>query len=139
VRKLDVTALPFPDRHFDVVICNHVFEVVPDDFQAMQETRRVMKNDGWGIFQNSLNLTLEHTLASSPTDGPEQRKALFGWDDIRRWYARDYAEVLGKAGFNVEVIDPFLHLKPGDAERHGLMTTDRIYQARRQSSLSANN
>ena len=39
-------ALPFPDREFDVVISNGVFNLAVDKEQALRETRRVLKPGG---------------------------------------------------------------------------------------------
>ena len=39
-------ALPFPDREFDVVISNGVFNLTVDKEQALRETRRVLKPGG---------------------------------------------------------------------------------------------
>jgi ubiquinone/menaquinone biosynthesis C-methylase UbiE len=39
-------ALPFPDRAFDVVISNGVFNLTLDKEQALREARRVLKPGG---------------------------------------------------------------------------------------------
>jgi ubiquinone/menaquinone biosynthesis C-methylase UbiE len=38
----DLCALPFPAAHFDVVLCNHGLQFVPDKRTALQEIRRVL-------------------------------------------------------------------------------------------------
>jgi arsenite methyltransferase len=38
--------LPFPDRAFDVVISNGVFNLIPDKAKALQEVFRVLKSSG---------------------------------------------------------------------------------------------
>ena len=45
----DLTAIPFPDKSFNVVLCSHVLEHVPDDVKAIREMRRVVKDDGWAL------------------------------------------------------------------------------------------
>lgn len=42
----DAMRLEFPDAHFDVAICMHVYEHVPDDTQLMKEIARVLKPGG---------------------------------------------------------------------------------------------
>lgn len=42
----DVLNLSFKDNYFDVVICNNVYEHVPDPFKMMDEIRRVLKKSG---------------------------------------------------------------------------------------------
>lgn len=40
---MDVTALPFDDSTFDLVICSEVLEHIPDDAQAISELVRILK------------------------------------------------------------------------------------------------
>lgn len=42
----DSMHLPFADSSFDVVICNHIYEHVPDSQQLMNEIYRVLKKGG---------------------------------------------------------------------------------------------
>lgn len=42
----DVQALPFPDRHFDLVLATDIIEHVDDDLLALRELRRVLKPRG---------------------------------------------------------------------------------------------
>jgi ubiquinone/menaquinone biosynthesis C-methylase UbiE len=46
VRTGSATALPYPDAHFDVVICIEVLEHVGDDVTAIKEISRVLRPDG---------------------------------------------------------------------------------------------
>ncbi|MCC7305876.1 MAG: class I SAM-dependent methyltransferase [Alphaproteobacteria bacterium] len=48
ITRIDPGAtLPFPDNHFDAVICNQVFEHIPDLRQPLKEIRRVLKPGGF--------------------------------------------------------------------------------------------
>jgi len=40
---MDITALPFADNSFDVVICSEVLEHIPDDAKAMSELVRIVR------------------------------------------------------------------------------------------------
>ena len=42
----DITALPFQDHFFDIVICSEVLEHIPDDRKALSELVRVLKKGG---------------------------------------------------------------------------------------------
>ena len=44
--KTDICNLPFQDNEFDVILCNHVLEHIPDDTKAMKELYKVMKHNG---------------------------------------------------------------------------------------------
>ena len=46
----DAMSLPFPDASFDVVICAHVYEHVPDAAALMREIERVLAVDGVCFF-----------------------------------------------------------------------------------------
>ncbi len=45
----DIKELPFPDKCFDFVIASDVLEHVSDDFAALNELKRVLKDDGYII------------------------------------------------------------------------------------------
>jgi ubiquinone/menaquinone biosynthesis C-methylase UbiE len=42
----DANALPFPDKDFDAVISNGVFNLTMNKAQALEETHRVLKPGG---------------------------------------------------------------------------------------------
>jgi ubiquinone/menaquinone biosynthesis C-methylase UbiE len=46
----DSMALPFHDNSVDVVVCNHIYEHVPDADQMMDEIYRVLKQEGFCYF-----------------------------------------------------------------------------------------
>ena len=54
--------LNFPDESFDIVICSHVYEHVPDPNILMSEIRRVLKFDGICYFSagNRLGIREPH-------------------------------------------------------------------------------
>ena len=43
----DIQALPFPTRHFDAAMANHVLYHLPDIHKGVGELARVLKEDGW--------------------------------------------------------------------------------------------
>jgi len=45
-RQGDVAALPFPDQHFDVTVCQMAFMFFPDPDAAIREMRRVTRPSG---------------------------------------------------------------------------------------------
>ncbi len=51
-------ALPFADNRFDVVICNHIYEHVPDASRLMAEIARVLRPGGTCYFAGGHRLQL---------------------------------------------------------------------------------
>jgi ubiquinone/menaquinone biosynthesis C-methylase UbiE len=49
-RQADATALPFPDAHFDAVVCQFGAMFFPDKVKAFAEARRVLKEGGRFVF-----------------------------------------------------------------------------------------
>ena len=48
--KADSMALPLPGRSMDVVVCNHIYEHVPEAKRMLDEIFRVLKDDGFCYF-----------------------------------------------------------------------------------------
>src|SRR4030042_592476 len=44
--RANLTSLPFKDASFDKIICSEVLEHIPDDYQAIKELVRVLKDEG---------------------------------------------------------------------------------------------
>ena len=99
--KADICALPFEDESFDVVLCNHVLEHIPDDTQAMRELYRVLKKGGWGIFQVPQEIERAETFADDSITDPKERARIFGQYDHVRIYGMDYFDKLRSIGFSV--------------------------------------
>ncbi len=113
--KMDITDIQFPDNSFDVIICNHVFEHVEDDVQAMREFNRVIRPEGWIII--SVPITAERTFADPNAKTPEDRLRIYGQEDHVRQYGLDVEERLAQAGGKVQAVYPADFLTPQMAER----------------------
>ena len=48
---IDLTDVAFDEKIFDVILCSHVLEHIPDDSKAMSELCRVLASTGWAILQ----------------------------------------------------------------------------------------
>ncbi len=103
--KADICDLPFEDNSYDVILCNHVLEHIPDDTKAMQELYRVMKPGGYGVFQIPQDLNREITFEDDTITDKAERAKIFGQYDHVRVYGRDYFEKLRSIGFKVEEVD----------------------------------
>lgn len=103
--KADICNLPFQDNEFDVILCNHVLEHIPDDTKAMQELYRLLKVGGYGIFQVPQDLNRETTFEDNSITDKKERTKIFGQYDHVRVYGRDYFDKLRAVGFTVEAVD----------------------------------
>ncbi len=124
--KMDIHQIPFPDHHFDAVLCNHVLEHVQDDIQAMREINRVLKPGGWAILQVPFFSPVPDTTQedTSITD-PRQREKLFGQDDHVRLFGKDYAQRIERSGLKA-FPDNFAEQV---AEKFAVSRTEIIYKA----------
>ena len=125
--KLDVQDMPFPQNIFDVILCNHVLEHVPNDVKAMQELFRVMKPGGFGIFQVPMDYELENTLEDETINTPELREKHYGQRDHMRQYGKDYPNRLRAAGFIVTEDDYVGTLPNNLVNRYALPSNEVIY------------
>jgi SAM-dependent methyltransferase len=130
--NVDITAMPYADDSFNAILCIHVLEHVPDDHLAMTELRRVLKPGGWAIIQVPLDKKRASTYEDFSITDPAEREKAFGQPDHLRWYGRDYAERLRRAGFEVEVVDFAGEMPEKDQNRYGLPLDDDIYLCRKK-------
>lgn len=103
--KADICNLPFGDNTYDVILCNHVLEHIPDDAKAMQELYRVLKPGGMGIFQIPQDLNRATTFSDDSITDQKERSKIFGQYDHVRIYGRDYFDKLRSIGFEVNEVD----------------------------------
>lgn len=124
--KADICDLPFANDSFDIILCNHVLEHIPNDRKAMEELHRVMKPGGWGIFQVPQDLQREKTFEDPSITDKRERARIFGQYDHMRIYGRDYFDRLRSVGFKVEAVDYTAKLSPGEIERYRLAKEELI-------------
>ena len=118
---MDIMRTSFADDTFDLVICNHVMEHIPDDLQALRELHRIIKADGGvALIQVPLDHEREITFEDPTITSPEERLRLFGQDDHVRVYGRDFADRLKMAGFKFHTFDYQTILTSADLSRYGL-------------------
>ena len=118
--KADICNLPFEDNQYDVILCNHVLEHIPDDTKAMEELYRVLKPGGIGIFQVPQDLNRETTFSDDSITNPKERAAIFGQYDHVRIYGRDYFDKLRTIGFKVVEENYTDKITPELVEKYGL-------------------
>ena len=97
--KVDICKLPFEEGYYDLILCNHVLEHIPDHKQAMKELCRVLKKGGTLIAQVPLDDNRDTTFEDSSIIDPNERSRIFGQYDHVRIYGKDFFSFLNQAGF----------------------------------------
>jgi SAM-dependent methyltransferase len=119
--RMDLTDLWFRDKLFDLVICNHVLEHIPDDRKAMRELLRVCKVGGIGL----LNVPFDPRRADTYEDWsvwmPEERRKVFGQHDHVRIYSpENYSRRLSDSGWSVTSLQYVEQFSASDRSRFSL-------------------
>ena len=133
VIKADITAAPFEDGEFDVILCNHVLEHVTDDRKAMRELRRVLTPGGHLYMLQPVRLETGATVEDPSVTAPGERRKLFGQRDHVRIYGHDVIDRLESAGFDVRLEHYARRFSQEEIARHGLQD-EPIFICRRSGS-----
>lgn len=122
IRTADLTATPFASDAFDIVICSHVLEHVPDDDSAFREILRILAPGGQALLLTPLALDGGGTDEDPTLADPAERHRRFGqWDHVRLYGRDDFLARMRRAGFETDLFEPFtshaeaaerLHLNP---------------------------
>lgn len=105
IEKIDATDIPYDNNTFDLLLCNHVLEHIPNYFKAMEEIYRVLKPNGIAILQTPYSKLLSQNLEEENINTDEQRRFFYGENDHYRVFSeKQFFEDLKKAGFNLEII-----------------------------------
>lgn len=124
--KADICNLPFKDNSYDIILCNHVLEHIPNDTKAMLELYRVLKPKGMAILQIPQDLSREKTFEDDSITDRKERAKIFGQYDHVRVYGRDYFDKLRSIGFKVDEVDYTSTLTKQEVEKYCLAKDEII-------------
>jgi SAM-dependent methyltransferase len=127
VQYMDITDINWESDFFDLIICNHVLEHIPDDGKAMRELYRVLKPEGKAILQIPISKVLKETYEDFSITDPKERLRIFGQQNHCRIYGQDYGSKLQEAGFvfsSIPVSDS-KYLKYGLDEREEILLAQK--------------
>ena len=126
----DITKLPFKKEKFDLIICFHVLEHIPNDNKAIQNLNKVLKNNG--------DLLIQVPLKKGNTDedlsiiDPEQREKRFGQKDHVRVYGkRDLKIKLETYGFKTTVVDYSKEFSSKELKYYGIKKGELIFHCKK--------
>lgn len=112
---------------FDMFICSHVLEHVPDDAQALAELFRILRPGCSGILMVPIILAADRIDEDPSVEDIGERWRRFGQDDHVRLYAKnDFLERVGKAGFFIHQYGIDYFGRPSFA-RHGISSKSILY------------
>jgi len=120
IQKTDVTNLYFENESFDLIICNHVLEHVPDDIIAMEELYRVLKKGGKAILQTPYSEEIFESYEDKSIKDEKGRLENFGQEDHVRIYGLDFFEKLKSVGFNLNIVHHFDLFNDEDSYKYGI-------------------
>jgi len=132
--QLDITAMPLPDASFDVVVCSHVLEHVPDDAAAMREMRRVLDPQGFALLMVPRNLGLRATKEDPSIVDPADRVREFGQHDHVRVYGEDFVERLENAEWAVSRRTAAEIFELDRLRLHGVLPHEEVFITRPASA-----
>lgn len=127
--RLDITRMDLPDDAFDLILCSHVLEHVPDDRAAISELRRVLRPGGTALVLTPYRPdrpTHEDPSITTPLD----RMVAFGQQDHVRVYGNDLPERLREAGFEVDDRTPAELCEAETIERCELDPDEHLFLCR---------
>jgi SAM-dependent methyltransferase len=134
-RQVDITDLrPFEDGAFELIVCSHVLEHVPEDRRAMRELLRVLAPGGRAVLMVPILSTATRTDEDPGVSDVTQRWLRFGQGDHVRMYCRqDFIARLRESGWSVAEMstDSFA---PGSFRQHGITERSVLYVGSKQAA-----
>lgn len=131
----DVCRLPFPSGAFDLIVCYHVLEHVPDDASAMRELARVLRPGGFALVQ--VPYRSDNRTDEDPCAPVGERLRRFGQEDHVRAYGYDFEERLLHNGLQPWRFQPRDLVSEPDLRRMALMASETVWLCRASDGVPA--
>ncbi len=126
--QLDIQETGLNADSYDLIICFHVLEHIPDDRAAMQELFRILKPSGNCLIQ--VPFRVGEMLEDPSITDPDERLRLFGQEDHLRWYNLDsLIERLTAVGFECTALKAKALISETDLEALNIATDQLMVKA----------
>lgn len=101
--KVDISDMKiYSNEMFDIFVCSHVLEHIPDDLRAMNELYRILSPQGWGIAMVPICLAIDEVHEDPTITDEGLRWKYFGQNDHLRMYSKQgFVQRLESVGFVV--------------------------------------
>ena len=107
IQTADLTNAPFEDNTFDVIVCSHVLEHIPDDYAAFAELVRILKPQGKALLLTPYALDGAGTDEDPTISDPAEQDRRFGqWDHVRIYDRDDFLQRMRSSGFEASLFNP---------------------------------
>lgn len=90
----------YSDGEFDIIVCNHVIEKLPQPQLVMKEIKRILKPDGTAMMQAYVDYEKNKTVEMSVTHFKD-RLSLYGIPGNYRRFGKDYADYVRSFGLKL--------------------------------------
>ena len=125
-KKLNIEAIEESDNSYDLVICYHILEHIPNDLQAMKELYRILIPNGICFIQTPFKSGDIYENESIKTE--EERLQHFGQKDHLRIYSvKGLMDRLESVGFDLQL----LKYEEIEGNKYGFNPNENIIKARK--------
>lgn len=105
IKRIDATNIPYKTNTYDLIICNHVLEHIPDYLKAISEIHRVLKPQGIAILQTPYSKLLSKNFEDENINTDSLREFFYGEKDHYRIFSeKQFFSDLKDVGFNLNVV-----------------------------------
>lgn len=121
IKKINIMDIPYPENYFDIVICNHVLEHIPDLKKGIAEIHRVIKKGGFAILMAPMSMVLENHFQDAGINTDDTRTAYYGQNDhVILLSKKQYLQDLQNQGFQLDLKYAKDTFESGEYEYFGL-------------------
>ncbi len=92
------------DNGYDIWICSHVLEHVPDDRKALKELYRILTKNGRGLLLVPLDLDMLETDEEIGCSEEENWRRFGQGDHVRKYAKHDFINRILESGFSLECL-----------------------------------
>lgn len=104
IEIIDATNIKYADESFNILICNHVLEHIPDYRKALSEFYRILKPGGIAILQTPFSRLLKYNFEDENINTEELRLYFYGQEDhVRNFGEFEFLKSIEDSGFKLDI------------------------------------